>query len=57
MPVWVEKISQGLTPGQRDTGIDDYQEKENFLPIVMKSFVGMLLKDQFLSTPTFLTVK
>lgn len=48
--MWVEKASQGPTPGQRDTGIDDWQEKENFFPTVMKSFVGMLLKDQFPSS-------
>lgn len=29
---------------------DDYQEKESFLPTVVKPFVGMLLKDQFLSS-------
>lgn len=47
---WVEKTSQGSTHGQRDTGIDDCQEKENFLPTVMKSFMGMLLRDQIISS-------
>lgn len=43
--------SHGAQPPDEDMqAIDDYSEKENFLPTVVEPFVGMLLKDQFLSS-------